>query len=131
MRARAKGQNREPGLQENPVRDFTGRQTLYCPPFRKYPRQMGVFLCRLKMKKLKALYAGRLLPIQNNSKLRNNDSAIKARHFAPSFRLGGSAFPKKHPFVSRFCKSRVSRFPNIGKQGKCFFGIFFGYQFYY
>jgi hypothetical protein len=28
-----KGKNREPGLQENSVRNFTGRQILYCPFF--------------------------------------------------------------------------------------------------
>jgi len=29
--ATPKGKNREPGLQENSVRSFTGRQILYCP----------------------------------------------------------------------------------------------------
>ena len=36
--ASAQGQNREPGLQENPVRDFTERQIPPSPPVKKHPQ---------------------------------------------------------------------------------------------
>ncbi len=38
----AQGKNREPGLQENPVRDFTGRRVLLGEPYKK-PRESVVF----------------------------------------------------------------------------------------
>ena len=41
----AQGKNREPGLQENPVRDFTGRRVLLGEPYKK-PRESVVFYWR-------------------------------------------------------------------------------------
>ena len=50
----AQGKNREPGLQENPVRDFTGRRGLLGEPYKK-PRESVVFYWRDEAGKLLCL----------------------------------------------------------------------------
>ncbi len=106
----AKGKNREPGLQKNSVRSFTGRQVLSGPPFKKasckrclfcwviYPTSDGEVACFLSVRIIECFWLG-IKKAQNGPFSLIANCAGSKRDYSISISL----FPKLH-FSHNVCK---------------------------
>ena len=111
-----KGKNREPGLQENSVRNFTGRRILFLPKF-KTPRKRGFnfvgkqancFAC-VRMRKAERCFCLR-------------GTAPKGKNREPGLQENSvrNFTGRRILFLPKFKTPRKRGFNFVGKQANCF-----------